>query len=153
MVMRAPRLQKESARVCRALGLVAGCCLLSAGCGKDTRSQLGSMGGSAGKGEAACDAGGGDAGAGDDGCAGSTRPDGCFDLSHFEDTMRMKWDLRVIGTGFEADEGSRVRLVITFSGAPSYGLAETTIQNGSFDFLMPKAVEPYTGMGVYIDTN
>ena len=89
--------------------------------------------------------------AGASGGAGGGRPDGCLDLSHLEDTMRMRWDLRVIGTGFDADDGSRVRVVITFSGAPSYGLAETTVQGGSFDIVMPKAVEPYTGIGVYID--
>jgi hypothetical protein len=63
----------------------------------------------------------------------------------------MKWDLRVIGTGFEADEGERVRVVVTYSGEPSYGLAETAIQSGSFDIVLSGATEPYTGIGVYID--
>jgi len=197
--MLALRLRDERA-LWRALGLVAGCCLLMAGCGKDTRRLPGSVGGSAtvggagdsgggdramagesgasagetgsgGEGEATAKAGaggaklGGGAGAnagdgaganagdsaGAGGSTGSTRPDGCYDLSHLQDSMRMRWDLHVFGSGFEADEGSRVRLVITFSGEPSYGLSETTIQNGSFAFVMPKAVEPYTGMGVYID--
>ena len=189
VVMRAPRLQKlreTRAPLCRALGLVASCYLLLAGCGKDTQPQLAPVGssdagggagdtggsdavaaggrdatagenGSAGESEAAANAGAGGASAGDSGSAGgsaeSTRPDGCLDRSHFEDTMRTRWDLHVVGTGFDADEGSRVRLVVTFNGQPSYGLSETTIQNGSFDFLMQKAVEPYTGMGVYVDKN
>jgi hypothetical protein len=111
--------------------------------------------GSAGEGEGATAAGAGGDAAGQDGGnggSGGSRPtDGCFDFSHFEDTMRMKWDLRVIGTGFEADEGERVRVVITYSGEPSYGLAETAIQGGSFDIVLPGATEPYTGIGVYID--
>ena len=65
--------------------------------------------------------------------------------------MRMKWDLTVSGTGFEADEGSRVRVVVTYSGEPSYALGETTIEGGSFEMFLPKVIEPYTGIGVYID--
>lgn len=167
----------------RVLCLVAGGCLLLAGCGKATASGPGSVGSVAGLGgasdtgpsSAAAAGGGGGAAAGEDssagkgaalagggtagenssagegGSAGSGRPDACVDFSHFEDTMRMKWDLRVIGTGFEADEGSRVRVVVTFSGEPSYGLAETAIQSGAFDITLPAATEPYTGIGVYFD--
>lgn len=135
MLMRPRTLQDDRAPMRRALWLVAGCCLLLAACGKDTRTHVGAAGD----------------GGGDGGGAGSGRPDGCIDFSHFEDTMRMKWDLRVIGTGFEADEGNRVRVVVTYSGEPSYGLGETAIQDGSFDILLPGATEPYTGIGVYID--
>jgi hypothetical protein len=106
-------------------------------------------------GESAADPAGGASGtagsAGEAGSGGQGRADGCLDLSHLEDTMRMRWDLRVSGTGFDADEGSRVRVVITFTGEPSYGLAETTIESGAFDVTLPKATEPYTGIGVYID--
>jgi hypothetical protein len=90
----------------------------------------------------------GEAGAGGD--PASVRPDGCVDFSHFEDSMRERWDLHVDGTGFEADEGSRVRIVVTL-GEPSYGLAETTIENGGFSVTLSEATEPYTGMAVYID--
>jgi hypothetical protein len=89
----------------------------------------------------------GEAGAGD---SPAVRPDGCLDFSHFEDSMREHWDLHIIGTGFEADEGSRVRVVVTL-GEPSYALAETTIENGSFNVTLTAATEPYTGMAVYID--
>jgi hypothetical protein len=85
------------------------------------------------------------------GGAGSVRPDGCVDFSHFEYGPRMTWDLQVLGTGFEADEGDRVRVVVTYTGEPSYALAESTIQSGSFDIAMPGIIEPYTGIGVYID--
>lgn len=60
-------------------------------------------------------------------------------------------DLRVIGTGLEAHEGDTVRLVIISSGEPQYGLAETAIKNGAFDFVLPGAVGNYTGLGVYVD--
>lgn len=90
----------------------------------------------------------GEAGAG--GGPASVRADGCVDLSHFEDSMRERWDLHVVGTGFDADEGSRVRIIVTL-GEPSYGLVETTIENGGFSVTLSEATEPYTGMAVYID--
>jgi len=93
-------------------------------------------------------AGGGGTSAG--GSSGSGGTGDCVDLSHFDDVMRMKWDLRVIGTGFEADEGNTVRVVVTL-GEPSYGLGQAAIRSGSFDFVLPGTVEPYTGIGVYID--
>ena len=88
--------------------------------------------------------------AGASGGPASVRPDGCVDFSHFEDSMRAHWDLHIVGTGFEADEGSRVRIVVTL-GEPSYGLAETTIENGGFSVTLSEATEPYTGMAVYLD--
>jgi hypothetical protein len=63
----------------------------------------------------------------------------------------MKWDLRITGTGFDADEGSRVRVVVTYRGEPSYALSESTIVGGAFDVTMPGITEPYTGIGVYFD--
>jgi hypothetical protein len=140
----------------RALCLVAGCCLLPVGCGQTTGSNPEAGGSAAGLAGASGIGGSngaaaGSGGAGDGGSAGGGRADGCLDFSHFEDTMRMKWDLRVIGTDFEADEGSRVRVVVTYSGEPSYGLGETSIQSGDFDVTLPGAIEPYTGIGVYID--
>jgi hypothetical protein len=186
--MRATMLLDERVLVRWALWLVFGCCLLVAGCGKQTRLPLSTAGGSeagfggagdaggndavaagrgsegedgtAGEGEGAAAAegagtaaaGGAGAAAGDGaGGAGGERPDGCTDLSHFEDTMRMKWDLRVIGMGFEAHEGGRLRVVVTYSGEPSYALGETTIESGSFEVFLPGVIEPYTGIGVYID--
>jgi hypothetical protein len=127
----------------RVLCLVAAGCLWLAGCGKAAGGERGALGAGGAPGEQGS--------AGESGSAGSERPDGCVDFSHFEDTLRTKWDLRVIGTGFEADDGSRVRVVVTFSGEPSYGLAETTIQSGAFDITLSAAIEPYTGIGVYFD--
>ena len=34
---------------------------------------------------------------------------------------------------------------------PHYGLAETAIKNGGFEFVLPGTVGNYTGLGVYID--
>lgn len=74
----------------------------------------------------------------------------CTDFSHSEALWGTPRDLLVVGTGFEAHEGDTVRLVIT-NGEPSYGLAETTVKDGAFEFSLPGAVGNYTGMGVYID--
>jgi len=94
------------------------------------------------------------------GCRSSDAPAGpgsgggisgeCIDNSHTEPLWGPPRDLRVVGTGFEAEEGHTVRLVITI-GEPRYGLAETTIKNGAFEFALPGGVGNYTGMGAYID--
>ena len=60
----------------------------------------------------------------------------------------------MVGTGFGAAEGQTIRLVITYGeprSNPSYGLAETTINSGSFEIALPQAAGIYTGIGVYID--
>ncbi|HKY41125.1 MAG TPA: hypothetical protein VJN18_34565 [Polyangiaceae bacterium] len=127
--------------------------------GPSSAAAAGGGGAAAGEagsaGEGAAVAGGGaaseDGSAGEGGSPGRGRPDGCLDFSHFEYGPRMTWDLRVIGTGFEADEGSRVRVVVTNTGEPSYALAEATIHSGSFDVALPGIIEPYTGIGVYFD--
>jgi hypothetical protein len=92
---------------------------------------------------------GGDAGVG--GGAGDAGSGECADFSHAEALWGAPRDLRVVGTGFEAHEGDTVRLVITQSGEPQYGVAETAIKNGAFEFVLPGAVSNYTGMGAYID--
>jgi hypothetical protein len=75
----------------------------------------------------------------------------CADYSHWASSPRMRWDLRVVGTGFEAEQGKRVRAVVTLIGEGSYALAETTIRSGGFQLSLPGTIEPYTGIGVYID--
>jgi hypothetical protein len=92
---------------------------------------------------------GGDAGIG--GRSGHAGSGDCVDFSNAEALWDAPRDLRVVGTGFEAHEGDTVRLVITQSGEPHYGVAETAIENGAFEFALPGAVSSYTGMGVYID--
>lgn len=106
-------------------------------------------GGAAGTG----DSGGGGSGGGPAGFGGGSGTVGaadCTDFSHAETLWGPPRDLRVIGSGLEAHDGDTVRLVIT-NAEPHYGLAETAIKNGAFEFVLPGAVGNYTGMGVYID--
>jgi hypothetical protein len=72
----------------------------------------------------------------------------CVDVSHVGATQ--KNELEVIGTGFEADEGQMIRIIAT-QGAPTYGLGEAPIQNGSFDIVMPGVLGDYTGLAVHVD--
>jgi len=57
----------------------------------------------------------------------------------------------VLGSGFEGYDGEKVRAVVVYMSRIGYGLGETTIRNGSFEIVLPKTNEPYTGYGVYID--
>jgi len=57
----------------------------------------------------------------------------------------------VVGSGFDAYEGETARAVVIYGSNPGYGLAQTTVRNGSFTIAMPKTNEPYTGYAVYID--
>lgn len=110
--------------------------------GDSTVSTVGTGAGGAGSGGSA-------SGSGADGQTGGAASDStCVDVSHVDE--RQKDDLRVIGTGFTADEGETVRIVATH-GAPSYGLGQTVIHHGSFDVLLPGVLGDYTGIAVHID--
>jgi hypothetical protein len=75
----------------------------------------------------------------------------CVDFSHAEAVWGAPRDLLVAGTALDEFEGETVRLIITVNGEPKYGLAETVIGGGSFEFAIPGGVGNYTGLGVYID--
>jgi hypothetical protein len=90
--------------------------------------------------------GGTDSGGGGDG--GTAGAADCFDLSH---APVGRYDFRVVGSGFDAYDGELVRAVVVNGNHPGYGLGQTTIRNGSFEIVLPKTNEPYTGYGVYID--
>jgi hypothetical protein len=94
------------------------------------------------------------------GCSGNGKragsaggPDGvatgdCVDVSHVD--ARQVDDLRVVGTGFEVDEGRMLRIVVTH-GEPTYGLGETQVVAGAFELLLPGTLGDYTGIGIYVD--
>ncbi len=105
--------------------------------------------GNGGDGGAAGMGGSGGGGAGFGG-SGTAAAGDCADFSHADVGFGPPRDLRVVATGFEAYEGETVRLVITI-GEPRYGLAETAVKNGAFEFVLPGAVGNYTGMGIYVD--
>jgi hypothetical protein len=75
--------------------------------------------------------------------------DDCVDVSHVDEMQRD--DLEVIGTGFQADEGQMIRILVTH-GAPTYGLGEAPIDDGSFDIYLPGVLGDYTGIAVHIDS-
>ena len=85
--------------------------------------------------------------------APDTQPDltfsECVDVSHVDATQRD--DLEVIGSGFEADEGRMVRILVTHH-EPTYGLGEVPIEDGSFDIYLPGVLGDYTGIAVHIDS-
>jgi len=95
----------------------------------------------------------GGSGAGGTGVGGASGASGtgvCIDFSHLDPAQRRHRNLRVIGTGFDDAEGDTVRVVVT-TREPSYGLAQTAIRSGVFEFDLPEAVGIYWGIGVYID--
>lgn len=72
----------------------------------------------------------------------------CVDVSHVSDLQRN--DLEVIGTGFDADEGRMIRVVVTLR-EPNYGLGEAPIQDGAFNLYLPGVLGDYTGLAVHVD--
>jgi len=106
--------------------------------------------GTGGGGGGAAGTGGSGSGAAGFGGSGAAGAGDCADFSHAEVGFGPPRDLRVVATGFEAYEGETVRLVITI-GEPRYGLAETVVKNGAFEYVLPGAVGNYTGMGIYVD--
>jgi hypothetical protein len=112
----------------------------------DGNEDGGGSGGSAGTGGG----GGSVAGGGVGGGPGTAGAGDCTDFSHAEPLWGPPRDLRVVGSGFDVHEGDTVRLVITI-GEPRYGLAETTVKNGAFEFVLAGSVGNYTGMGIYVD--
>jgi hypothetical protein len=72
----------------------------------------------------------------------------CVDVSHVDEQQR--FELEVIGTGFDADEGRVIRVVATH-GEPNYAVGEATIRDGEFDIDLPVALGDYTGLGLYVD--
>jgi hypothetical protein len=82
------------------------------------------------------------------GVGGTAGAADCVDLSR---APVGRFDFRVVGSGFDAYEGELVRAVVVNGNHPGYGLGQTTIRNGSFEIVLPKTNEPYTGYGVYID--
>jgi hypothetical protein len=108
-------------------------------------------GGAAGTGGGAAGAGGsaGGSGSGAGGTAGTAGSGDCLDLSQ---APVGRYDFRVVGTGFDAYDGQTVRAVVVVnSGLANHGVGQTTIRNGTFEIVLPKTNEPYTGYGVYID--
>jgi hypothetical protein len=89
--------------------------------------------------------GGAPGGGGVGGTAGAAD---CFDLSR---APAGRYDFRVAGSGFDAYDGETVRAVVVNTNRTGHGLGQTTIRNGSFEIVLPKTNEPYTGYGVYID--
>jgi hypothetical protein len=82
------------------------------------------------------------------GSGGTTEAADCVDLSR---APVGRYDFRVVGSGFDAYDGETVRAVVVNGNHTGYGLSQTTIRNGSFEIVLPKTNEPYTGCGVYID--
>ena len=114
--------------------------------GSGSGGTAGSEKGMGGAGGSTAGAGGGAAAVG--GGAGATSAADCFDLSR---ALVGRYDFRVLGSGFEAYDGEKVRAVVTYMSGTGHGLGETTIRDGSFQIVLPNTNEPYTGYGVYID--
>jgi hypothetical protein len=127
MVARERQGSRDGTSARRAVAVAWATALLVAGCGRSSGTSAGEI--------AAGDAG---MGAGDS----------CIDVSHVDEMQRD--DLEVIGTGFDAYDGNRVRILVTH-GEPTYGLGETPIENGAFDLLLPGVLGDYTGIAVHID--
>jgi hypothetical protein len=106
----------------QAVGVAWASALLAVGCGDDSGQQAGTLNVGTGS---------------------------CVDVSHVDEMQRD--DLEVIGTGFEADEGHMIRIVVTH-GEPTYGLGEAPIERGSFDIFLPGVLGDYTGIAVHIDS-
>lgn len=91
--------------------------------------------------------GAGGTGSGDD--AGGMIPNvACVDVSHVGALQRDS--LRVIGTGFDADDGRMIRVFATI-GDPGYGFGEAPIVSGAFDMTLPGVLADYTELGVLVD--
>jgi hypothetical protein len=167
------RLGSAAQRACWALVLGAGC-VLACGCGESSSAERGSGsaasggggndgggssgdgGGDGGGGGSSGEGGGGDSGSGSSGdCGHASGGEGggrgsvqCVDVSHVGPLQQE--DLRVIGSGFDADEGLTVRILATL-GEPEYGLGQAAIEGGSFDISMPGVLGDYTGLAVHVD--
>ncbi len=74
--------------------------------------------------------------------------DPCVDVAHVD--ARQTDDLEVIGSGFDADEGYMIRVLVTH-GEPTYGLGEAPIQDGAFDIYLPGVLGDYTGIAIHVD--
>jgi hypothetical protein len=70
------------------------------------------------------------------------------DVSHVSPLQ--KEDLEVTGGGFDAYEGSMIRVVATL-GEPAYGLGEAPIEGGAFDIFLPGVLGDYTELAVHVD--
>jgi hypothetical protein len=85
---------------------------------------------------------------GGSGTGGSSPSASCVDVSHVGPLQ--KKDLAVMGSAFEAYEGSMIRVVATL-GEPTYGLGEAPVEGGAFAILLPGVLGDYTGLAVHVD--
>jgi hypothetical protein len=65
------------------------------------------------------------------------------------------YDLTVVGTEFDADEGARMRIVVATAAPNRVGIADVPIVNGSFSVSMPGVLNAgwYEGLTLYVDRN
>jgi hypothetical protein len=75
----------------------------------------------------------------------------CVDISK-AGTEPPRYAIEVVGGGFDAWDGKRLR-VVTTDGEPAHGVAQTTIRSGAFTVTIPEVIGHYTGVGAYIDSN
>jgi hypothetical protein len=93
--------------------------------------------------------------AGSDGTAGAggAEDDSCTNVSGGGDEP---WfDLIVVGTRFDADEGKRMRFVVGTQAGNRLGIAELPIVGGAFALTIPEVLNSgwYVGVTLYVDRN
>lgn len=93
-----------------------------------------------------------DGSAGSAGAAGS--PTGaCVNVSGAGDEP---WfDLTIVGTQFNADNGARMRVVVATQTPNRVGIGDIPIENGAFTLSMPQVLNSgyYVGISLYVDRN
>ena len=108
---------------------------------------------SGGAGLAGTDGEAGTAGAADAAGAAGTAQGACVNLAGAGDEP---WfDLTVVGTHFDADEGGRVRIAVATQTPNRVGIADLPIATGSFTLAMPGVLNAgwYVGVTLYVDRN
>jgi hypothetical protein len=65
------------------------------------------------------------------------------------------FDLTIVGTAFDADEGNRMRVVAATQTGNRVGLADVAIVGGAFTLTLPEVLNSglYVGVTLYVDRN
>jgi len=121
-------------------------------CVANETTDPGGVGGADAGGSAGVGGSGGIVGSG--GTAGSGSATGsCVNVSGAGDEP---WfDLTVVGTQFDADEGQRMRIAVGTQAGNRFGIAELPIVGGAFTLSMPEVLNAgwYVQVTLYVDRN